>query len=146
MLFRSDGKRRDVDISHKELIALGMYYNRPPEELVFLTTREHNAIRKVSAETRNKIREAKKGKYAGENHPFYGKHHTEESKRKIGEANKGNKNMLGKHHSEEARNKIGAAKKGNKYNLGRHWYNNGKISIMAKECPPGFTPGRIKKP
>ena len=29
----SDGKRREVDILAKELKALGMYYNRPAEEL-----------------------------------------------------------------------------------------------------------------
>lgn len=26
---------------------------------------------------------------------------------------------------------------------GTHWYNNGKVCIMAKECPEGFIPGRI---
>lgn len=26
---------------------------------------------------------------------------------------------------------------------GRKWYNNGKISIMAYECPDGFQEGRI---
>ena len=41
-----DGKRRDVDISQKELIALGMYYNRPASELIFLPASEHNAYGK----------------------------------------------------------------------------------------------------
>lgn len=50
-----DGKRRDVDISHKELIALDMYYNVSSEELIFLTRAEHHALRKVSAETRQKL-------------------------------------------------------------------------------------------
>ena len=36
----SDGERRLVDISRAELIALGMYYDRPPEELIFLTKKE----------------------------------------------------------------------------------------------------------
>ena len=27
---------------------------------------------------------------------------------------------------------------------GKHWYNNGKITIMAKECPEGFVPGRLR--
>lgn len=48
----------------------------------------------------------------GETHPMWGKHHTEESKRKNSESNKlactGEKNgMFGKHHSEETRRKIG---------------------------------------
>ena len=117
----SDGKRRDVDIPHKELKALGMYYNRPATELIFLTTREHNAFKKgkpgpnkgkkFSEETRNKMREANKG----ENNPNYGKTFSDETKKKMGEKKKG-----------------------------MHWFNNGKINIRAKECPPGFVPGMLK--
>ena len=117
----SDGERRLVDISHKELKALGMYYNRPPEELIFLPRREHNAFnkgKKRSDETRKKLREVKKG----EKNPNYGKHFSEEYRKKLSEAAKGNTNVRG-----------------------TRWYNNGKINIRAKECPPGFTPGRIKK-
>ena len=60
----SDGERRLVDITKKELIALGMYYNRPPEELIFLTASEHSSFnkgKKLSDETKQKIGEAKKG-------------------------------------------------------------------------------------
>ena len=131
-----DGKRRDVDISHKELITLGLYYNRPPEELIFLTTREHNAYKKGqprSVETRRKIAEAKKGKKLSEEH-----------KKKIGEANKGNKYHLGKHHTEETRRRLREAAKGNTNTKDTHWYNNGKINTMAKECPPGFVPGQLR--
>ena len=106
----SDGIRRDTDISHKELKALNLYYNRPASELIFLTTREHHAIRKVSDETR----------------------------RRTGEANKGNKNALGCKRSEETRKKMGEAKKG------MRWFNNGKINIRAKECPEGFVPGQLR--
>ena len=100
----SDGERRLVDISQKELMALNMYYNRPASELIFLTTREHNAF--------------KKGKYTGENHPRYGKHHTFEARQKISEANRINR-------------------------TGRHWYNNGKENKFCYECPDGFVPGRL---
>ena len=110
----SDGERRLVDISYKELEALRMYYNRPPEELIFLTTREHNILhnkgKKLSEETRNKMREANKGKKL----------------------------------SEETKNKMSEARKGkNIWTRGRHWFNNGKINIRAKECPDGFVPGRL---
>ena len=71
----SDGERREVDIGYKKLKALGMYYNRPPEELIFLTTREHNAFNK--------------GKYTGEKNPMYGKHPSAETKKKMSEAKKG---------------------------------------------------------
>lgn len=37
----------------------------------------------ISEETRQKMRNAKKGKYDGENHPFYGKHHSKESIEKM---------------------------------------------------------------
>ena len=127
-----DGERRDADISHKELKALGMYYNRPASELIFLPASEHGAIRKVSEETRKKISEGNKGKQAGEKNPMYGKHPTDETRRKMAEAHKG------KPKSDETRRKMREAQKGTR------WYNNGKINIMSKECPPGFTPGRIR--
>ena len=41
--------------------------------------------------------------------------------------------------SAETRRKIGETKKG------MRWFNNGKINIRAKECPEGFTPGRLRK-
>ena len=139
----SDGERRLVDISYKELKALGMYYNRPASELIFLTTSEHYAIRKVSDETRRRMSEARKGKYVGENSPVYGKRYSEETKKKMSEAHKGKKM------SEETRKKMSAAKKGknigNTNTKGMHWYNNGKESKLCYECPDGFVPGRIKK-
>ena len=145
----SDGERRLVDISYKELKALGMYYNRPAEELIFLTESEHNAYNKgksKSAETRRKMSEARKG----ENHYMYGKHHSEETRKRMSEAAKG------KPKSEEARKRMSEAKKGkpkseeHKNKLSKalkvlRWYNNGKINIRAKGCPEGFVPGRLRK-
>ena len=29
------------------------------------------------------------------------------------------------------------------YSSGCHWYNNGKVSVFSKVCPPGFSVGRI---
>ncbi len=89
----SDGERRLVDLTREELIALGVYYDRPPEELIFITTKEHNSLHW-------------KGK-TGELNSFYGKHHSEETKKKISEANKGQIPWIkGKHLSEEAKKKI----------------------------------------
>lgn len=70
----SNGERRLVDITVKELNALSMYYNRPAEELIFLTTKEHRILHtkgkpnsnkgmKCSEETKRKISEARKGKF-----------------------------------------------------------------------------------
>ena len=108
----SDGERRLVDITVAELKALDMYYNRPADELIFLTIYEHSRLhmkgKHLSEETKNKLSAASKGnKYA------LGYKHSEEAKNKMAEAMKGEKNpFYGKHHSEETRNKIRASKKG----------------------------------
>lgn len=167
----SDGERRLVDITADELKALDMYYNRPADELIFMTIYEHSRLhmkgKHLSEETKKKIGAASKGnKYAlgykhseeaknkiaeamkGEKNSFYGKHHTEEAKKKNSEAHKGKyagagNPFYGKTHSEETRKKIGEI---NKVKMkGMRFFNNGKINIRAKECPDGFVPGRIKK-
>ena len=123
----SDGERRAVDITTAELKALDMYYNRPASELIFLTTREHNAYRKgkpKSDETRNKLSIANKG----EKHPMYGKKHSEETKKKMSEAHK-----------------MSGSAKGNTNVRGRHWYNNGKENKYCYECPEGFVSGMLKR-
>lgn len=54
-----------------------------------------------------------KGKYVGEKNPMYGKHHTEETKKKQSDAQNGEKNHnWGKHHTEETKAKQSAAMKG----------------------------------
>lgn len=46
----------------------------------------------------------------GENHSFYGKHHTNETKKKMSESKKGEKNnFYGKNHTEKAKKKISEA-------------------------------------
>ena len=49
---------------------------------------------------KQKISKSLKGKYSGENHNWYGKHHTEETKIKISESHKGKK------HTEETKQKL----------------------------------------
>ena len=67
----SDGERRLVDLSKQELIALGMYMNRPPEEFIFLTGKDHatlhyggkpawNRGKHISEETRGKLKKVDK--------------------------------------------------------------------------------------
>lgn len=46
----SDGEKRLVQLTKKELEALDMYYNRPPEELIFLTRADHIRIHEVGKE------------------------------------------------------------------------------------------------
>ena len=106
--------RREIseNKSRKQLIDENLYYNIPPEELVFLEHGEHRRlhIANLSAETRQKMSDARKGKqYA------LGHHCSEETRQKISAA------MKGKPKSAETRQKISDARKG------RHWHlENGK--------------------
>ena len=122
--------RRETIYSAKELIEIGEYYNRPACELILLTKSEHTRLHHLgkhhSEETRKKISESKKG----ENNYWFGKHHSEETRKKISEAHKG------KNHSDETRKKMSEAHKG------KHWYNNGMQNVFAYECPEGFVQGR----
>ena len=153
----SDGEKRAVDITAAELQALDMYYDRPPEELIFLTRSEHKTLhnegnkymlgKHLSEETKKKMSDAKKGKKFSEEHKKKlseaHKNISEETRKKMSDAKKGNKNHLGKRHSEETKKKLSEKSKGNTYTKGTHWYNNGKVNIMSKECPDGFIPGQL---
>ena len=55
------------------------------------------------------------GIIAGDKHPSYGKHHSEETKKKSSELKKGDSNpMFGKHHSEETKQLMSKRQKGKK--------------------------------
>ena len=154
--------RRETIYSRSGLIEIGEYYNRPAEELIFLTPNEHHRLhnlgkpawnkgKHLSAETRKKMSEALKGKKCY----IFGKHLSEETRKKISEAQNGENNYwFGKHHSEETRKKMSESKKGKPKSAetrkkmsesknGSYFFNNGVKSIRAKTCPDGFVPGRI---
>ena len=165
--------RRETIYSRSGLKEIGEYYNRPACELIFLTPLEHHRLHNLgkhlseehkrklsealkgekcyifgkhhSAETRKKMSEAKNG----ENNPMFGKHHSAETHQKMSEAHKG------KHQSAETRQKLSESHKGKSLSVetrkkmsearkGKHWYNNGVKNILAKTCPEGFVPGRLK--
>ena len=128
--------------SRDDLKKFNLYWHRPASELIFLTKSEHIRLHLLckhhSEETRKKMSEAQKGKQLSEDtrkkiaEARKGKHRSAETRKKMSEAHKG------KHNSAEARKKMSEAHKGN------HWYNNGVTSILAKTCPEGFVPGRLK--
>lgn len=88
-----------------------MYWKRPASELIFLTNSDH-------------VKLNSKGKPC-----------SEETRKKISET------LKGKKMSEEARRKMSEAHKGNTNARGKRWFNNGKKTIFATECPEGFKHG-----
>ena len=124
---------------------------------------------KMREEFGKKSSERLKGRFVGEKSPMYGKHLSEETKRKISEAKCGQQSwMKGKHHTEEAKAKISAVRKGKKLkplsddhkkaiskgnkgrkcaNKGKRWVNDGiknSYILIGEDLPPGFVYGRIK--
>ena len=101
----------------------------------------------VSEETR------RKNSKFGEANGFYGKTHSEETRKKMSVAKKDNKNALGYKMTPEQIEKSRQKRLGRKCSeaenekrriaiSGRNWYNNGKITKMLYECPPGWVKGR----
>lgn len=56
-----------INVSYKELIEKGLYYDRPACELIFLSISEHTRLHKQN------LREETKQKLSGENNGMYGK-------------------------------------------------------------------------
>lgn len=117
-----------VDSTVQDLIDWNIYYDRPADELIFLTPSEHAKLHRkyISDEHREKISTAKKGHEV-----------SEETKRKIRSKN------TGRPQSDETRAKRSASKKGKPGRKGCKWYTNGKVCVMDYSCPEGFWPGRI---
>ena len=91
----------EIDENGNEHFEYGKY-------IIFVTKEEHSKIHACSEETRNKRSKS----LSGENHPFYGRHHTEEAKKKISNAHLGVKNHnYGKPRSEDTRKKISESNK-----------------------------------
>ena len=101
-------------------------YGKPPSEEIkekisiklkdFYSCHDANFKGKThTEESLMKMSENRKGKTAGKNHPLYGTHRSDETKRKISEANKGKNNPnFGIPCSEETKRKISEANSGEK--------------------------------
>lgn len=72
----------------------------------------------------------------GKGNPNYGKCLSDETKRKLSEANKGKQSWLGKHHTEETKQKLSEKLKNNTNTLGKHWHlseqTKHNISVATK--------------
>ena len=117
--------------SRGDLEKHGLLFNRPANELVFLTQFEHKSIHKNhlghkhSNETKLRMSLSKRGKASNRK----GAHHTEDARRKIILA------LSGRHLSEEHKSKL----------KNKVWANNGVVSKMFNpdSVPAGWSLGRI---
>ena len=115
--------------------------NNKLENLVYLTKADHSKLHSIGRhlleETKRKIGEANKGQIPWSK----GKHFSEDHKRKLSESHKDNKNALGKHWklSEETKRKMKDSQ------LGKIMVNNGIINkwTYPDEIPNGFVRGRL---
>lgn len=108
--------RLENKYSYKELISLGLYYNRPAEEFIFIKDSEHRNNSSIHKAVRIK-NEHMKGRTQSEE--------TKEKRRKSCKGvNKGNKHGLG-----------------NKSTKGMFWWTNGIDNTVSFTCPPGYRRG-----
>jgi hypothetical protein len=87
-------KGRKFSEEHKRKISEGNKGKKKTEEQRLKMSKSRKGKpskmkgKKMSEIGRQHLKESKKGMFQGENNPFYGRHHTEESKRKIGNKNR----------------------------------------------------------
>ena len=123
----SDGERRLVDLTANELKALDMYYNRPPEEFIFLTKKDHVSLHYKGRMSPNK----------GHTSPFKGKKHSAETKQKISNSLKGNTPPnKGKPMSDEQKLKISNTLKGRKQSEETRRKRSESISKLGWKIDP----------
>lgn len=116
-------KETDEGLSTKQLDELGLLFDRPASELIFLTHEEHMSLhhkdKYVSGETRKKLSESLKGRIPWNK----GLTTPEKTRRKNSESHKG------KHRSEESKKKQRELMKGKvPFNVDKHrvYDENGK--------------------
>ena len=113
----SDGEKRLVHIQKKELIELDMYYNRPPEELIFLTNSEHTKLH-FTGQAKQAL--------------------SEEHKQKISKANKSLSKEIKQKVYDSHKKKVLCIETGEIFNSTKdaeRYYNTGKYSVSNAANP-----------
>lgn len=123
----SDGILREIEISDEELKSLGVYYNRPPEELIFMTRSEHRKLHKSGSfkkghsVDKQKISETTKKAMENVDMKSIMRFWSENNKYKV----------------QEQRKKMSEARKGkspsNKGKTGKHWHLENGIRVWTGE-------------
>ena len=156
-------KPLDKILSSSSLKSLDMYYNRPPEELIFMPPKDHHSLhfklssqnRQISEDTRHKLSISHKGKGHDSkwrktvSEKLKGRKLTKNHCSKISESLKGKKlsddhkksiseKLLGRKLSSSTKNKMSIYRKNCK------WYTNGKINKFSPIQPEGFYLGKTK--
>jgi hypothetical protein len=108
---RETEEQRQFNDQHYE--RWGFDFDGEMKYCIKMTAQEHRLYHGQSKETRKK-KSIHNARLSGKDHPFFGKHHTEEAKKTMSEKRKG---ML--------------------------FFNNGVINKRALECPSGFVKGKL---
>ena len=92
--------------------------------------------RRLTKDTKKKISNARKGMKL-----------SNKTKHKLSTLNSGNNHPLfGLHHSDETRKRMSKSHIGQiPWTKGKHWFTDGKTSVFANTCPTGFYKGRAKR-
>ena len=125
----------------EDLKAKGLYWYRPPEELIFLTNSDHMRLHS-----------------SGQNNAMYGKSSWEKCtpEQRVDRAKRYSQSMRGKNKGKHMWNDgvrtvfAFECPEGFKYGMlrkktNKHWWNNGKVQVFEAVCPEGFSKGKLKK-
>jgi len=138
------------NVTSQDLIDWGIYYDRPPEEFIFLTNKEHRQLHNRNPwwsfnkpkDFSEKVSKYQKGRPKSEEHRKHlseackgrkGPTISEDGKRRISES------KLGVPRDEETKRKLSEKIKGRKF------FTNGIVNVQQFECPEGFWPGLTRK-
>lgn len=93
---------------------------------------ESNIGHKWTEESKQKSSNAKKGKYLGENNPFYGKEHSDETKEKM------SKSHIGVKHSDESKKKISESQRSISGTKVSHKLNVNDVKVIKEYLNKGI--------